>query len=76
MNEKNLSAEVVVAAVQGDKLATEKVLEYYDDFLNEQATRSKKSPNGEIIKYVDEDVKQELALALIEAIPKFKLEED
>lgn len=58
--EKKIDAKTIVAAVQGDKAAKERVLEHYMPYIEEQS-------GG------DEDLKQELILAVLEALPKFDL---
>lgn len=55
----------------GDK----KVLVYYDAYMTELATVKEKQPDGSVKSYVDEDLKQAIALNLPEQIPNFPLEE-
>lgn len=70
-----LTYEVIKAAVAGEKWATEKILAYYDDYMTELATVNERQPDGNVKSYVDEDLKQEIALKLLEEIPNFPLEE-
>ena len=58
--EKKIDGKTIVAAVNGDKEAVERVLEQYMPYIEEQS-------GG------DEDLKQELILAVLEALPKFDL---
>ena len=58
--DERLDAKTIVDAVNGDKEAVERVLQHYMPFIEEQS-------DG------DEDLKQELILAVIEALPKFDL---
>lgn len=58
--EKKIDGKTIVAAVNGDKEATEHVLEHYMPYIEEQS-------GG------DEDLKQTLILAVLEALPKFDL---
>ena len=48
---------------------------YYDDYMTELATVEEKQPDGSVKSYVDEDLKQEIALKLLEEIPNFPMEE-
>ena len=70
-----LTYEIIKAAVVGEKWATERVLRYYDDYMTELATVKERQPDGSMRTYVDEDLKQEIALKLLEEIPKFPMEE-
>lgn len=66
--------ETIRAAVSGEKWAIEKVLECYSGELDKLATVETKQPDGSIKREIDEDMRQALALKLIEAIPQFPLE--
>lgn len=68
-----LEIETIQAAVAGEKRALDKVLEYYSPFLEEQATIEVHQPDGSVKKESDEDLKQELIMALLEAIPNFQM---
>lgn len=70
-----LTYEIIKAAVAGEKWATEKIMAYYDDYMTELATVKERQPDGSERTYVDEDLKQEIALKLLEEIPNFPLEE-
>lgn len=70
-----LTYEIIKAAVDGEKWATEKIMAYYDDYMTELATVKERQPDGSERTYVDEDLKQEIALKLLEEIPNFPLEE-
>lgn len=70
-----LTYEIIKAAVAGEKWATEKILAYYDDYMTELATMKERQPDGSVKSYVDEDLKQAIALNLLEQIPNFPLEE-
>lgn len=73
--QNTLTYEIIKAAVAGEKWATEQILRYYDDYMTELATMKKKQPDGSVRTYVDEDLKQAIALNLLEQIPNFPLEE-
>ena len=70
--QNTLTYEIIKAAVAG---ATEKIMAYYDDYMTELATVKEKQPDGSVKSYVDEDLKQEIALKLLEEIPNFPMEE-
>ncbi|WP_018593473.1 helix-turn-helix domain-containing protein [Blautia producta] len=48
---------------------------YNDDFMTELVTVKEKQLEGSMSTYVDEDLKQEIALQLLEEIPNFPMEE-
>lgn len=73
--QNTLTYEIIKAAVAGEKWATEKVLAYYDDYMTELAIVKERQPDGSVRTYVDEDLKQAIALNLLEEIPNFPLEE-
>lgn len=51
-------------------MGNKKVLAYYDAYMTELATVKEKQPDGSVKSYVDEDLKQAIALNLLEQIPK------
>lgn len=59
----------------GEKWTMERVLRHYDDYMTELSTLKERQPDGSVKTYVDEDLKQEIALKLLEEIPKFPMEE-
>lgn len=69
-----LDYETIKGAVAGEKWATERILKHYDSYMDELATVKEKQPDGSVRIYVDEDLKQEIALKLLEEIPNFPLE--
>ena len=48
---------------------------YNDDFMTELVTVKEKQLEGSMSTYVDEDLKQEIALQLLEEIPNFPMDE-
>lgn len=77
MEEMNMpDYETIRAAVAGEKWAVEKVLECYADELDKLATVERKQPDGSTYREIDADMRQALALKLIEAIPQFPLEKE
>lgn len=73
--QNTLTYEIIKAAVAGEKWATEQILRYYDDYMTELATMKEKQADGSVKSYVDEDLKQAIALNLLKEIPNFPLEE-
>ena len=73
--QNSLTYEIIKAAVAGEKWATEKIMAYYDDDMTELATVEEKQSDGSVKSSVDEGLKQEIALKLLEEIPNFPLEE-
>lgn len=73
--QNTLAYEIIKAAVAGEKWATERVLRHYDDYMTELSTVKERQPDGSVKSYVDEDLKQEIALKLLEEIPNFPMEE-
>lgn len=73
--ECTLELHTIEAAVAGETWALEEVLEYYGDYIEKMATLNEEQPDGSVKKYVDEDLKQEIILKLLEEIPNFPLEE-
>jgi len=70
-----LDYETIKGAVAGEKWATERILKHYDSYMDELVTVKDRQPDGSVKCYVDEDLKQAIALKLLEEIPNFPLEE-
>lgn len=73
--QNTLTYEIIKAAVAGEKWATARILKHYDDYMTELATVKERQPDGSVKTYVDEDLKQDIALKLLEEIPNFPLKE-
>ena len=73
--ECTLDVKTIAPAVAGEKWALEKVLAYYADYIEVLATVEIEQPDGSVKKIVDEDLKQQIGLKLLEEIPNFPLEE-
>lgn len=75
MAERNMpDYRTIRAAVSGEKWAVEKVLECYSDELDKLATVQKQQPDGSVKQEIDADMRGQLVLKLIEAIPHFPVE--
>lgn len=72
--QNTLTYEIIKAAVAGEKWATARILKHYDDYMTELATVKERQPDGSERTYLDEDLKQAIALKLLEGIPNFPLE--
>ena len=72
MDEKKLTIELICTAVRGDKRAQEKILSYYDDYINTLAAVEKRTDTGEPVQYIDEDIKALIQLKLLEATGKWR----
>ena len=69
--ECTLDVKTIEAAVAGEQWALGKVLEYYADYMEELATVEIGQPDGSVKKIVDEDLKQQIGLKLLEEISMF-----
>lgn len=74
MGDNLLDYDTIQAAVAGETWAVEKVIEHYSDEINRLATIETTMPDGSKKMVVDEDMRQQLVLKLIEELPKFKPE--
>ena len=74
-NQKMPEYETIRAAVAGEKWAVEKVVDCYKDEIDRQATVKKRQPDGTFKLEIDEDMRQNITMKLIEALPQFPLEE-
>lgn len=72
MEIKELNYEMAYKAVHGDREAQNRVLEYFDTYINALATVEEPTSDGRIISYVDEDLKAEIQAGYLEALPKCK----
>lgn len=71
-----LGYETIRAAVSGEEWAQEKVLERFRDEIDRNATIRVSLPDGSVREEIDEDLRQSIVLALLEAIPHFPLGEE
>ena len=67
--------EIIRAAVAGEPWAIEKVVAHYQDEIDKEATVRKRQPEGSWKEEIDEDIRQQITMKLIEAIPQFPLGE-
>ncbi len=67
---RELTYELVQRAVRGEDDALEEILRIYDPYINSVVTVEKQLPSGETIEEVDEDMKIQVQMHLVEAIQK------
>lgn len=67
---RELTYELVQRAVRGEEDALEEILRIYDPYINSVVTVEKQLPSGEVIEEVDEDMKIQVQMHLVEAIQK------
>lgn len=72
--ENLLTEEVIMAAVNGEKEAVQKVVEHYTDYIDDLCTVEEPQEDGTVKKHIDEDMRQTVTLKLIESLPEFKVE--
>ena len=74
-NQKMPDYYTIHAAVAGEAWAVAKVVECYQEEIDRQATVRKRQPDGTVKEVIDEDMRQYIAMKLIESLPTFPLEE-
>ncbi len=72
--EQLVDFETIKAAVAGEEWAVQKVVEHFSDYIDSQCTVDVEQPDGSIKQEIDEDMRQQVILKLIEAIPHFPIE--
>lgn len=63
-----LTYDLIKQAVHGDEKALEKILHIYEPYINSVVTFEQLLPSGDIIHEVDEDMKIQVQMKLVEAI--------
>lgn len=63
-----LSYHLIQQAVSGESKAVEKILHIYDKYINSVVMLETTDMNGNIIKTIDEDMKIQIQMKLIESI--------
>lgn len=72
MEEKKLTYELIRAAVAGEPQAQEDILNYYDEYINSLAMVEEEQEDGQKVCYIDEDLKAQIQLSLIETTRKWR----
>lgn len=70
-----LSEEVIYAAISGKEAAVQKVVKYYEPYINRLSSRELYDSCGNIYIYRDPVLKTELQNKLITGILKFRIRE-
>lgn len=70
MKYKKIGYEVAYKAVHGDREAQMAVLNFYDGYINALSTAENVCSDGDIRRFVDEDLKATIQTGYLEAIPK------
>lgn len=73
MESKELDYDTARRAVHGDVNAQREVLEFYDGYINALATEEEVTDEGNIRRFVDEDIKATIQMGYLEALPKCKV---
>ena len=73
MDEKKLDYETAHRAVHGDHDAHMKVLAYYDRYINALSTVEEVDGDGNMRRYIDEDLKAAIQAGYLEALPKCRV---
>lgn len=63
-----LNYDLIQRAVSGNEKALEEILRIYDPYINSVVTIERLLPSGEIIREVDEDMKIQIQVKLLDAI--------
>lgn len=63
-----LNLNLIQQAVCGNEKAAETILHIYDQYINRLVTYDVTDTNGKVIQIVDEDMKIQIQMKLIEAI--------
>ena len=65
-----LNYDLIKRAVHGDAAALDEILLYYDAYINSLVTYETTGRNGEIFQHIDEDMKVQVQMKLVDAIQK------
>lgn len=68
-----LTYDLICAAVRGEPDAQEHILIYYNDYINMLSTVEKTNEKGESVRYIDEDIKVQIQIKLLEATKKWRV---
>lgn len=65
-----LNYDLIKRVVHGDAAAVEEILLHYDAYINSLVTYETIGRNGEIFQHIDEDMKVQVQMKLVDAIQK------
>lgn len=63
-----LTYDLIRQAVHGNEKALERILRIYDPYINSVVSYERLLPSGDIIREVDEDMKFQVQMKLVDAI--------
>lgn len=72
MMKQKLSYALICAAVNGDPAAQNEILAYYEEYINTLSTVEELMEDGQVRRYIDEDIKAQIQMKLLEATLKWK----
>jgi len=73
MGKIELTYDMICGAGKGEQTDREQILAYYDGYITALATVETTDYEGNCRKYVDEDMKAEIQMRYLEALPKCKV---
>lgn len=73
MYEKKLDYKTAYQAAHGDHNAQMKVLAHYDSYINALSTVEESDSNGNMRRYIDEDLKADIQERYLKALPKCRV---
>lgn len=73
MDGKKLDYETAYQAAHGNHNAQMKVLAYYDSYINALSTVEKADSDGNMRRYIDEDLKADIQEGYLKALPKCRV---
>ena len=65
-----LTYDLIKRAVHGEPAALEEILLHYDAYINSLVTYETTGPDGRLYRCIDEDMKAEVQMKLVDAIQK------
>lgn len=65
-----LTYDLIKKAVHGDPAALEEILLHYDAYINSLVTYETTGPDGRTYRHIDEDMKVQVQMKLVDAIQK------
>ena len=69
-----LDAEIIMKAKEGSSYELQYLQEYFDDYITALSVVYATEPDGRIVPYLDNEIKEELRECLIQATLKFDKE--
>lgn len=70
-----LTRATVQAAIDGDPDAAAAVLDHYSDYIDSLCVRTSRKRNGEIVRHIDEDMRNQIKHMFLRDLPNRKWDE-